>query len=75
MIAHRQHVVRAGEYIYFADHQLVVDDFDHVQHREHRVAVLLDLGPLMAVAGIFHRQFMQIELFLQIGEFAGLRVL
>jgi len=28
----------------------------------------------MAVAGIFHRQFMQIELFLEIREFAGLRV-
>jgi len=46
----------------FADVQFVPRHFDDVQHGEQRVAVLLDLGPLMAVEGVLDRQVGQVEL-------------
>ena len=45
-----------------------------MQHDEHRVAVFLDLRPLVAVAGVLDGEFMQVELFLQVRKFLGLRI-
>jgi hypothetical protein len=62
--AHRKNVVGPGEDIDLADPHLAVDDLDHVQHREQRVAVFLDLRALMAVARVFDRKLVQVELVL-----------
>jgi hypothetical protein len=37
-----------------------------LHHHEQRVAVLLDLGPLVAVAGVLDRQRVQVELLLHL---------
>ena len=47
--ADREHVVRAGEDVHLADAQVLPLQLDGVQHDEERVAVLLDLRPLVAV--------------------------
>ena len=48
--------------------------FDRVHDREQGVAVLLDLGALVAVAGVLHRQFVETELVLHDGQFTRARI-
>ena len=67
--ADRQDVVAADEYIDLADVQFRPHRLDDLQHREQRIAILFDLRPLMAVAGVFDRQLGQVELFLHRVEF------
>ena len=56
-VAHREHEVRADEDVDLADDQLVGGpDLDRVQDREQRVAVLLDLRTLVAVARVLDRE-------------------
>ena len=43
-------------------------DLDRVQHDEQRVAVLLDLRPLVAVARVLDRELVQVELLLHLLE-------
>jgi hypothetical protein len=69
--ANRQHIVAADEDIDLADLQFVVDDFDRMQHGEQRIPIFLDLGTLVAMLRIFHRQFVQAEFPLHLGEFFG----
>ena len=46
-----------------------------MQHGKHRIAVLLDLGPLVPVVRVLDRQLVQVEFVLQLGEFRGVGVL
>ena len=73
--AHRQDVIGTDENVDLADVQLVVLDFDRLQHGEQRVAVLLDLRPLMAVPGIFDGELVQVEFLLHFLELARRRIL
>ncbi len=61
---HRQHVIGAGKYRQLTNRHLVAHQFDDLHDDEQRVAILLDLGPLVAAQRIFHRQFVQAEFFL-----------
>ena len=45
-----------------------------MQHDEHHVAVLLDLGPLVALARILHGQLVQAEFLLHLRQFFVRRV-
>ena len=74
MLPHRQHVVPADEHVHLADLQLLARHLDGVQHGEQRVAVLLDLGPLVAVVRVLDRQLVQVELVLHLGELGGVGV-
>ena len=67
--AHREHEVGADEDADLADLQLVGGrELDHVHDREHGVAVLLDLRPLVAVARVLDRQVVQAELALHLEQ-------
>ena len=44
---------------------------DQVQHREQRVAVFLDLGALVPVLCVFHRQRVQVKLGLHLRQLGG----
>ena len=71
-IAHRQHVVATDEDIDFADVDpdgAVRCRLQQVKNDEQRVPVFLDLGALVAVPGVFDRQFVQAELFLHFVQF------
>ena len=61
-VADREHVALADEDVHFAHPHFGTLDFEHVQNREERSAVLLDLRTLMAVARVLHGQRMQVEL-------------
>ena len=75
-VARREHEVRADEDVDLADDQLVGGpDLDRVQYREQRVAVLLDLRTLVAVASVFDGEIVQAELELHLLELFGGRVL
>jgi len=61
-LAHREHVVAAGEDVELADLELLARHLDGLQHHEQRVAVVLDLRALVAVARVLHRERVQVEL-------------
>ena len=42
-----------------------------MQHGEQRIPIFLDLGTLVAMLRILHRQFVQAEFPLHLGEFIG----
>src|SRR5690606_5855639 len=50
--ANGDHVARSREHVHLADDELTVNDLDEVQHEEQRIAVFLDLRPLLAAASI-----------------------
>jgi len=50
--AHGEHIVAADEDIQLADAQLIAHHFDGVEDHEQRMAVLLELWPLVAVARV-----------------------
>ena len=76
MVADRQLIVRADEQVQFADLEFaVVVELDRMQHREQRIAVLLDLRPLMPFACILERKLVQPELLAHQLELLGRRVL
>jgi hypothetical protein len=58
-VAHGQHVVLAHEDVDLADGQAIGADVHGVQDDEQRVAILLDLRPLVAVAGVLDGQLVQ----------------
>jgi hypothetical protein len=70
-VAYREHVVLADEHIDFPDEQFTfVVELDGMEHREERIAVLLDLRPLMAVLRVLDGEFVQAELLRHVREFA-----
>jgi hypothetical protein len=64
-VADGQHEVAAHEDVDLAGRELVGGrQFHRVEDGEQRVAVLLDLGPLVPVQRVLHREFVQVELVL-----------
>ena len=59
----------------FADVQLVGAHLHRLQDGKQRVAVLLDLGPLMAVSRVLDGQVRQVEFLLHLLELGRRRVL
>ena len=57
----RQHVAGADKHVDLADRHFAVFQFDRLHHRKQRVAVLFDLGALVAALGVCDRQFVQAE--------------
>ncbi len=74
VLPRREHVIAADEHVHLADLQLVARHLDGVQHGEDRIAVFLDLGTLVAVVGVLHRQRVQVELVLHLGQLGGVGV-
>ena len=83
-VAHRQHVVGADEDVDLAHVHLAGAErgsaldrlqLDQLQHGEQRVAVLLDLRPLVAVTRVLDRELVQPELLLHGSELLGRGVL
>jgi hypothetical protein len=68
-VAHGEDEVPADEDVDLADVDLVGDGLQQVHRHEEGIAVLLDLGALMTVAGILDRQFVQAEFFLHRRQF------
>ena len=71
---HGQHVVGTGEDRDFAGDQFVAVEVDGVDDREQRVAVFLELGPLVAARGVFDGQFVQVEFLLHLGQLLRLGI-
>ena len=68
--------IRADEDGDLAQHEVVGRaDLHHVQHGEQGVVVLLDLRPLVAVAGVLDRELVQAELLLHLRQLLGRGVL
>jgi hypothetical protein len=77
-VACGQHVVAAREDVDFADIHvpgIAHRWFDQVQHGEEGGSVFLDLWSLVAMPRILHRQWLQSELVLHLGQFGGTGVL
>jgi hypothetical protein len=68
--AEGEHIVAADEDIQLADTQLIAYHFDGVEHHEQRIAVLLELGSLVAVACVLDGERVQVELLLHLGKLA-----
>src|SRR6185436_5299212 len=75
MASHREYVVAPDEDSHLPDAKLVARHLDEMQHREHHVAVFLDLRPLVPVPCVLYRERMEIELLLHLGELGVARVL
>ncbi len=73
--ADRDHVIAAGENRQLSDVQFIGARFDHVQHREQGVAILLDFRPLVAEPGVLDGQGMQAEGPLHLFQLFGVRIL
>ena len=71
----REDVVGADEDMDLAEDEIVVLELDRLQDGEQRIAVFLDLGPLVTVARVVDRQLVQIEFLLHHLQLGGLRVL
>ena len=69
MVSDRQNVVLPDEDIDLADIELALVLFQQVHDGEHRVAIFFDLRPLVAMAGILDRQFVQGKLLLHLIQF------
>ncbi len=67
--AHGEHVIGAHEDGKLANVILVAGRFDQMQHREQRVAVFLDLGPLVTDQRVLDGQGVQVKRFLHVREF------
>src|SRR5207249_7737743 len=69
--ADRKDIVGADENVDLAELGLAVSGLHCLQHRKQRIAVFLDLRPLMAMSGVLHRELVQTELrahFLELGR-------
>ena len=73
--SNRDDVAPADEYRHLAGVQFVVLDLDRVHDDEDRVAVLFDLGPLVAVAGVLDGELVQTEHFLHRFDLGGVGIL
>lgn len=62
---HRHHVLRSDEHVDLADDQLAIDHLHRLHDVEQAFAVLLQLGALLALARILHRELVQAEGLLQ----------
>jgi hypothetical protein len=67
--ARRKNVVAADEHVDFADTQVPAHHLHDLQHGEQPIAILLDLGPLVAVKRILNRQVWQVEFLVHRAEF------
>jgi hypothetical protein len=74
MASDREHVVAPDEDRDLSDAKLIACRLDEMQHREHHVAVFLDLRPLVPVPGVLHRERVEIELLLHLCKFGVVRV-
>ena len=61
-MAHGHHVSAADENVGFAEADALVDDLGGAGDDEQRLAVLLELGVLVGLAGVLDGERMQIEL-------------
>ena len=73
-VAHRHQIARADEQVGLAKTDMAVDGLRGVDGDEQRVAVRLDLGPLVRVVRILDREIVQAEFLLQLAQdaFSGL---
>jgi hypothetical protein len=69
-VADGQDVIRADENIDLADFQLISFHVHQMHDRKHGIAVFLDLGSLMAMARVLHREIVQAELVLHLLQLA-----
>src|SRR5262249_25550579 len=67
-VSHRKHVVATDEDVHLADAQVVAVRLDRLDDGEERAPVLLDLRPLVAVAGILDGEGMEFELLLHLRQ-------
>ena len=67
-VAHRDHVAESDEEVRFAERDPVLDHLRGARDHEQRLAVLLQLGPLVGVAGILDGELVQAEKPLQAAE-------
>jgi hypothetical protein len=73
--SHREYEVRPHEDVDLAEGERPALELDGVQHEEERVAVLLQLGPLVPMPRVLDRELMEPELPLHRLELGGLGVL
>jgi hypothetical protein len=66
VIAYGQYIVRTHKHVDLSYVELAFQQLHDVQHGKQRIAIFIDLGPLMTVARIFNRQRMQVELGLHV---------
>ena len=74
MVSDRQNVVLPDEDIDLADIELALVLFQQVHDGEYRIAIFLDLRPLVAMARILDRQFVQGKLLLHLIQFLRCRI-
>ena len=67
-MTHGHHVSVSDEDVGFAEGDALIDDLGGTRNDEQRLAVLLDLGMLVRLAGVFDGEGMQIELRLHPGQ-------
>ena len=61
--------------MHLAENEVIVLELEGLQDREQRIAVFLDLGPLMPVARVVDGKLVQAEFLLHHLQLGGLRVL
>ena len=74
-MAHRDQISFADEQMGFAECDAVAVELRGARHDEQRVAILLDLRPLMGVVGILDREVMQFELPLHAAQQRHIRLM
>ena len=72
-MADRDQIAFAEKEVGFAEIDPVVPELGGLEDDEQRIAVGLDLGPLVGAVGVFHRQIVQPEFLLDVAQqiFAG----
>ena len=68
VVSHGEDVVGPHEDVHLAKLQVLARDLDRVHHHEERVAILLDLGSLVAMVRVFDGQLVEVELDLHLLE-------
>jgi hypothetical protein len=64
---HRHHVAAPDKEVSLAECDSLLDDLRSARNNEKGISILLDLGMLMRLAGIFDRQVVKTELALDAG--------
>lgn len=73
-VPHRDQEVAPDEQVRFAEDHLALLHLRRVQHDEERVAVGLQLGALVGLAGVFDGEVVQVEFLLHAGEHGVVRL-